>query len=117
VYYIQAGKLRYHNSWITDLDVEADTVAVIVMIGHTRWKLENEQFNVQKNHGSERTPNYGHGKQTLSMVFYLLNLLAYVPHVRLDLGDRLSQWCRAQAARKELWVTLTQTGPRGWLMM
>ena len=36
------------------------------------------------------------------MVFYLLNLLAYVTHVVLALGDRLYQRCRAQESRREL---------------
>jgi hypothetical protein len=100
------GELRYHNSWITDLDVDAANVAVVVQIGRTRWKIENEQFNVQKNHGYELTHNYGHGQQTLSMVFYLLNLLAYVAHVIVELGDRLYQRCRARESRRELWAAL-----------
>jgi len=82
------GELRYHNRWITDLEVDTTNGAVVVQIGRTRWKIENEQFNVHKNHGYELTHNYGHGQQTLSMVFYLLNLLAYVAHVTLALGDR-----------------------------
>lgn len=97
------GPLLYHNSWITDLDVDATKVRVVVQIGHTRWQIENEQFKVHKNQGYELTYNYGHGQQTLSMVFYLLNLLAYVAHVLLSLGDRLSQRCRAQESRQELW--------------
>jgi hypothetical protein len=32
-----------------------------------------------------------------------LNLLAYVTHVVLALGDRLYQRCRAQESRRELW--------------
>lgn len=100
------GELLYHNSGITDLDVDAANVAVVVQIGRTRWKIENEQFNVHKNHGYELTHNYGHGQQTLSMVVYLLNLLAYVTHVVLALGDRLYQRCRAQESRRELWNAL-----------
>jgi hypothetical protein len=100
------GKPLYHNSWITDLDVEAANVAVVVQIGRTRWKIENEQFNVHKNHGYELTHNYGHGQQSLSMVFYLLNLLAYVTHAVLALGDPLYQRCRAQESRRELWNAL-----------
>jgi hypothetical protein len=100
------GELLYHNSWIPDLDVDATNVAVVVQIGRTRWKIENEQFNVHKNHGYELTHNYGHGQQHLSMVFYLLNLLAYVAHVVLALGDRLYQRCRAQESRRELWNAL-----------
>jgi hypothetical protein len=100
------GEQLYHNSWITDLDVDASNVAVVVQLGRTRWKIENEQFNVHKNHGYELTHNYGHGQQSLSMVFYLLNLLAYVTHAVLALGDRLYQRCRAQESRRELWNAL-----------
>jgi hypothetical protein len=100
------GELLYHNSWITDLALDTANVAVVVQIGRTRWKIENEQFNVHKNHGYELAHNYGHGQQTLSMVFYLLNLLAYVAHVVLALGDRLYQRCRTQESRRELWAAL-----------
>ena len=100
------GELLYHNSWVTDLDVDAANVAVVVQIGRPRWKMENEQFHVHKNHGYELTHNYGHGQQSLSMVFYLLNLLAYVAHVVLALGARLYQRCRTQESRRELWNAL-----------
>lgn len=101
-----SGQLLYHNRWITDLAVDPANVAVVVTIGRTRWKIETEQFNVHKNHGSELTHNYGHGQQSLSLVFYLLNLLAYGAHVLLALGDRLYQRCRAQESRRELWAAV-----------
>jgi hypothetical protein len=100
------GALLYHNSWITNLDLDAANVAGVGQMGRTRWKIENEQFNVHKNHGYELTHNYGHGQQTLSRVFYLLHLLAYGTQVVLALGDRLSQRCRAQESRRELWAAL-----------
>jgi hypothetical protein len=98
------GTVGYHNSWVTDLVVTAATVAAIVGIGRSRWKIENEQFNVHKNHGYEVEHNYGHGQQTLSMVFYLLNLLAFVAHKLLEFGDRLYQQCRAGESRRGLWT-------------
>ncbi|MGH7909057.1 MAG: hypothetical protein ACRENW_04310, partial [Thermodesulfobacteriota bacterium] len=58
------GKLLYHNSWVTDLDVDQENVTVIVQIGRSRWKIENEQFNIQKNRGYELEHNYGHGKNS-----------------------------------------------------
>ena len=97
------GKLLYHNSWITDLDIDQENVAVIVRIGRSRWKIENEQFNVHKNGGYELEHNYGHGKQTLSMIFYLLNLLAFVTHLILEQGDRFYQKCREEESLRELW--------------
>jgi hypothetical protein len=77
-----------------------------VGIGRARGKSEHEQCNVQKNHGYELTHNYGHGQQTVSMVFYFLNLLAFMAHMILERGDRLYQRCVATTARKELWHML-----------
>jgi len=105
----RTGTLLYHHSWFTDLEVEATNVAVIVRIGRSRWKIEKEHFNVQKNHGYELEHNYGHGQQTLSMVFYLLNLLAFVAHGILERGDRMYQRCLATTSRRELWHTLRTT--------
>ena len=102
----KAGKVIYHNAWVTDLAVTAENVATVAGIGRSRWKIENEQFNVHKNHGYELEHNYGHGERGLSMVFYLLNLLAFVAHQVLGLGDRLYQKCRARESRRSLWEQL-----------
>jgi hypothetical protein len=98
------GTVGYHNSWVTDFAVTPESGAAIAGIGRSRWKIENEQFNVQKNHGYELEHNYGHGQQTLSMVFYLLNLLAFLAHKLLEFGDRLSQQCRPGESRRGLWT-------------
>jgi hypothetical protein len=102
----RSGQQLYHNAWFTDLEVSADNVAEIVGIGRSRWKIENEQCNVQKNHGYKLTHNYGHGQQTLSMVFCVLNVLAFIAHMSLDRGDRLYQRCVATTSRRELWHML-----------
>jgi hypothetical protein len=103
------GELRSPKSGIPDLDVEAAPGAVGVQRGRTRGKIDNEPCNVHKNHGSELPHNDGHGQQTLSLVFYLLHLLASGAPVVLALGARLSPRCRTQESRRELvhaWRTL-----------
>lgn len=100
------GKVVYHNSWVTDFEVWPENAATIIGIGRARWKIENEQFNVQKNHGYELEHNYGHGQATLSLVFYLLNLLAFVAHQVLEFDDRLYGQCRAGESRRGLWNVL-----------
>lgn len=100
------NKVIYHNSWVTDFEVTRENAATIIGIGRSRWKIENEQFNVHKNHGYELEHNYGHGRQTLSMVFYLLNLLAFLAHKVLEFGDRLYQKCREGESRRGLWTIL-----------
>jgi hypothetical protein len=102
----KAGEVIYHNSWVTDFEVRRENAATLIGIGRSRWKIENEQFNVHKNHGYELEHNYGHGQQRLSMVFYLLNLLAFLAHQVLEFGDRLYGQCRAGESRRGLWTLL-----------
>lgn len=80
----KAGRQIYHSSWVTDLEVNSQNIEEIIWIGRGRWKIENENFNTHKNGGYELEHNYGHGKQTLSQVFYYLNLLAFVTHKVLN---------------------------------
>lgn len=102
----KSGKVIYHNSWVTDFAVTTENVATIIGVGRSRWKIENEQFNVHKNQGYELEHNYGHGQHGLSLVFYLLNLLAFVAHLVLQLGDRQYQAARRQETHKGLWEEL-----------
>jgi len=83
------GRSAIINSWVTNLVLTPETVAAIVGIGAPVGRVENEQFNVQKITGYEIEPNYGHGQQTLSDVFYLLNLLAFLRNQLLSLATRL----------------------------
>jgi len=79
----------------------------LVRIGRCRWKIENEVFNTLKNQGYHIEHNYGHGKNHLSMNFFLLNLLAFFMHQIFELTDRLYQQCRKTlGSKKELWNNL-----------
>ncbi len=60
-----------------------------------RWKIENESFNVLKNHGYHLEHNFGHGKQHLAQLFVLLNLLAFAFHTVCDSVEKLWQEARA----------------------
>jgi len=101
------GKQTYHNSWVTNLEVTAENVKEIVGIGRSKWKIENEHFNIQKNHGYELEHNFGHGKKHLAEVFYLLNLLAFILHKIIERGDAGYRKCFAKGeAIREVWETL-----------
>lgn len=100
----KAGELVYHNSWVTNLEVTKENVAEIVSIGRAKWKIENEQFNVQKNGGYHLEHNFGHGQPNLSAVFYYLNVLAYVSHIIMSMGCSLFRQVQSRASsRKSLW--------------
>jgi hypothetical protein len=99
----RSGKVVYHGSWMTDLEVTRETVAEVSGLGRARWRIENEQFNVHKNGGYQLEHNFGHGHETLATVFYFLNLLAFVTHEVLARSDREYLRLRRQETRRELW--------------
>ena len=107
---IDGEKTTYHNSWVTDLAVDRNNVIMLVRGGRARWKIENETFNTLKNQGYHIEHNYGHGKQHLSMNFFVLNLLAFYIHQILELCDLAYQRCRGKfSSRKEFWNQLRCT--------
>jgi hypothetical protein len=104
----RAGKLLYHNSWVTNLEVTAETVAEVFWLGRGRWKIENEQFNVTKNGGYHLEHNFGHGERTLSTLFYFLNLLAFVLHRVLERSDAAYRRCRELWPVRDIWTSLRE---------
>ena len=65
--------------------------------GRARWKIENETFNTLKNQGYHLEHNFGMGEKNLSVVFAMLEMLAF-------LVDQVQQLCCAlfRAAWKKL---------------
>ncbi len=106
------GVVKYRTALVTSLPVAKDNVADIVACGRARWKIENETFNVLKNHGYELEHNFGHGENYLAMTLAALNMLAFAWHTALDLVD--PPWRRAREAagtRKSFFAELvTMTG-------
>jgi hypothetical protein len=93
------GRAKFSMAWVTSLPVTEQNVAEIVACGRTRWKIENEGFNVMKNHGYEFEHNFGHGQRFLAMMLASLNLLAFAWHTILELLE--PPWIAArQAAAK-----------------
>jgi hypothetical protein len=94
------GKVKYSMAWVTSLPVSKDNVADIVAGGRARWKIENESFNVLKNHGYELEHNFGHGQKFLAMTLAALNLLAFAWHAVLELLDPPWRAAREAAAKR-----------------
>src|SRR4030088_2029742 len=89
-------RVKYSMAWVTSLPVTKQNVAEIVACGRTRWKIENEGFNVMKNHGYEFEHNFGHGQRFLAMMLASLNLLAFAWHTLLELLE--PPWIAAREA-------------------
>jgi hypothetical protein len=77
----------YRNAWTTSHIINEHNVVQIVAAGRARWKVENENNNVLKNHGYHFEHNFSHGKQYLSNLLATLNLLAFLTHTALEWLD------------------------------
>ena len=85
------GKQLYKNSLVTDIKPTKSNTQELVQVGRHRWQIENQVFDVLKNHGHHLEHNFGHGKEHLAFIFIILNFLAYMLHQLISLSDRLFQ--------------------------
>jgi hypothetical protein len=93
------GEVKFRTAFVTSLPVAESNVAEIAACGRARWKIENESFNVLKNHGYELEHNFGHGETYLAMMLAALNMLAFAWHTVLDLTE--PPWRRAREAAEK----------------
>jgi hypothetical protein len=75
-------------SFITNLEINESNAREIVAVGRSRWKIENNNFNVLKNSGYNIKHNFGHGHKFLSSTLLTLNILAFSFHNILLLFDK-----------------------------
>ncbi len=95
------------TSWITNKEVNKNTVEMLVKTGRKRWGIENEAFNTMKNQGYDMEHSYGHGKKNLCFNFFLLMCLAFYTHQIQEMTSNLYQKCRKKHGSKtHMWESL-----------
>lgn len=87
-------KVIYQNTFITNHLLNNKNILKISISGKTRWKVENENYNILKTKGYNLEHNFGHGQENLSEILLSLNLLAFLFHNVLDLVNNLYQKTR-----------------------
>ena len=63
--------------YLTNLGISQASVMLVISIGRSRWKVENEVFNTLKNQQYHFEHNFGHGKAHAATNFAYLMLLAF----------------------------------------
>ncbi len=87
-----AGKKKGSTySFITDIKPTKENIEELISCARTRWKIENETFNVLKNNGYNLEHNFGHGRETLAALLVVFNLLAFTIHSACRLTEHLWQ--------------------------
>ena len=76
----EKGKIIHSNAFITDYIITDENIEEIVEAGRARWKIENENNNTLKTGGYNLEHNFGHGKNGLSELLFVFNILAFLTH-------------------------------------
>jgi hypothetical protein len=85
-------------AWVTDLEVNRDTVMeVATKGGRHRWHEENQGFNTQKNSDLNLEHAYSHGQQWAA--YYYLLQIAHLLLQLLEKGSLLRQLAQAAGKR------------------
>ena len=102
-------KQIYRNAWVTTHDITPQNVQSIVAAGRARWKIENENNNVLKNHGYHFEHNFSHGKKYLANLLTTLNLLAFLLHIVLDFLDEVYREIRSSMPSRRTFFEQVRT--------
>jgi hypothetical protein len=94
------GKTTYNGAFATSLEITRDNVEQVAACGRARWKIENETFNVLKNHGYNFAHNFGHGKKYLAQTFAVMNLLAFAFHTVCECRELLWKNARERSGKR-----------------
>ncbi|MBF5059056.1 transposase [Candidatus Neptunochlamydia vexilliferae] len=98
----------YHNTWVTDTQINKENAYDIARGGRARWHIENETFNTLKNQGYQFGHNFGHGNKNLTTNLAMIMMLAFLIDEAEKICCTLFQGAlKAEHSRKMyLWETI-----------
>lgn len=97
---------RHHFVYLTDLPVEAGTVAELVRTGRLRWKIENEGFNTQKNLGYNLQHKYSRCSWQAGKNYYQCLQIAHLLNQLVELSEQAKRLLSGTTTLKHLWKCL-----------
>jgi len=70
----QDSSADYPFLFITDLPIKRDNCEDTIMCGRRRWRIENENFKVQKHHGYYLKHMFSHNYNAMRVHYYLIQI-------------------------------------------
>lgn len=61
-------------TYITNINVKKENISELIDYGRKRWKIENEGFNIQKNHGYELEHSFSKDYKALKNHYFLMQI-------------------------------------------
>jgi hypothetical protein len=96
----------HHFVYVTDLSVEARTVAELVRTGRLRWKIENAGFNTQKNLGYRLHHKYSRCSWRAGKNYYQCLQIAHLLNQLVELSEQAKRLLSGKKTLKHLWKCL-----------
>lgn len=91
---------------LTDIAVKEDNVSEISHTGRLRWKIENEGFNTQKNHGYNLHHKYSRTSYLASKNYYQCLQIAHLVNQLVELSKNFARLMKGKTTVKHLWKCL-----------
>jgi hypothetical protein len=91
---LKEGKITYHCSWITDIELSPSNIFQVRRAGRARFQIETVTFNTMKTQEYHFEHNYGHGKRFLATVLAMLMMLHFLCERVPELAGPLFQAAR-----------------------
>ncbi len=92
--------------YLTNLDIDAETIGDMVRTGRLRWKIENEGFNAQKNLGYRLKHKYSRCSWRAAKNYYQCLQIAHLLNQLVELSQDAKRLLSGSKTLKHLWKHL-----------
>ena len=89
--------------YISSLEIDYHTILEMTESGRMRWKIENEGFNIQKNHGYRLKHKYSRDYMKATKNYYQCMQIAHMINQLFELGSLFQPLLTAKKTIKHLW--------------
>ena len=91
---------------LTDIEIDRTNASEISITGRLRWKIENEGFNTQKNHGYNLRHKYSRSNYLAAKNYYQCMQIAHLINQLVELSSNCTKLLQRKITVKHLWKCL-----------
>jgi len=102
----QVGNVSTRFVYISSMVIDYHTVLEMAESGRMRWKIENEGFNIQKNHGYGLEHKYARTSMRATKNYYQCMQIAHMINQLFELGSLFQPLLTAKQTIKHLWEVM-----------
>ncbi len=91
---------------LSDIEINKKNAREISLTGRLRWKIENEGFNTQKNHGYNLQHKYSRSNYTATKNYYQCLQIAHLINQLVELSSSCAKLLQRKITVKHLWKSM-----------